>query len=87
MYDFVIKIFKKIINSYSDDFINTLKKSLKDKYIKDDLMDKALEGEKDEEVNIKLKMLVEKVCREANSIDDTGNKDHIRNDFERCVKE
>ena len=65
MYDFVIKIFKKIINSYSDDFINTLKKSLKDKYIKDDLMDKALEGEKDEEVNIKLKMLVEKVCREV----------------------
>nr|WP_315103301.1 hypothetical protein [uncultured Catonella sp.] len=87
MYDFVIESLKKIINSYSDDFINKLKKSIEDKCIEDDLMNKALEGEKFEEVNIELKMLVEKVCREANSIDDTSNKDHIRNDFERYVKE
>lgn len=87
MYKFFIESFKKIINRYSDDFIDKLNKSLEDKFIKDDLMGKALEGEKVEEVNIELKMLVEKVCREAISIDDTSNKDHIRNDFERYVKE
>ena len=86
MYDFVIGNFKKLINSYSDDFISKLEKSIKDKCIKDNLIDKALEGEKSEEVDRELKMLVEKVCREANSIDDTSNKNHIRNDFERYVK-
>lgn len=87
MYDFVIGNLKKIINSYSEDFISKLEKSIKDKCIKDNLIEKALEGEKSEEVDRELNMLVEKVCIEDNSIDDTSNKDHIRNDFERYFKE